>query len=108
MNGSILIFRTKPDGVGIDLVVLKRIMVGHGGNVEVSSKQGEGTTFSLVFPLERRRSIRVCRLDKKKGRFFLAVVLMKGLSAQRLCDLCERHMWTLSGSILKKTHTRNP
>ncbi len=58
-------FRTKPDGVGIDLVVLKRIMVGHGGNVEVNSKQGEGTTFSLVFPLERRRPIRVCRLDKK-------------------------------------------
>lgn len=56
-------FRTKPDGVGIDLLVLKRIMESHGGRVEVRSKQGEGTTFSLAFPLERRRSIRACRLE---------------------------------------------
>ncbi|MBW2318715.1 MAG: PAS domain S-box protein [Deltaproteobacteria bacterium] len=55
-------FRTKPDRVGIDLAVVKRIMDSHVGSVEVTSKQGQGTTFFLVFPLERRRSIRVCRL----------------------------------------------
>lgn len=56
-------FRTKPDGVGIDLAVVKRIMDSHGGRVEVKSKQGEGTTFSLVFPLERRRPVRIARLQ---------------------------------------------
>lgn len=56
-------FRTKPDGVGIDLAVVKRIMDSHGGSVEASSKQGQGTTFFLTFPLERRRSIRICRLE---------------------------------------------
>jgi PAS domain S-box-containing protein len=56
-------FSTKSDGAGLDLAVLKRIMESHGGSVNVKSKQGEGTTFSLVFPLERRRPIRVARLN---------------------------------------------
>jgi PAS domain S-box-containing protein len=51
-------FSTKSDGTGLDLAVLKRIMEIHGGRVEVRSKLAEGTTFSLVFPLERRRGIR--------------------------------------------------
>lgn len=56
-------FSTKADGVGIDLAVVKRIVDSHGGQVEVRSKQGEGTTFLLMFPLERRRSIRASRLQ---------------------------------------------
>ena len=52
-------FKTKPQGIGIDLAVVKRIMDGHGGHVEVRSEYGEGTTFSLFFPLERRRSVRI-------------------------------------------------
>jgi PAS domain S-box-containing protein len=56
-------FSTRSDGAGLDLAVLKRIMDSHGGSVEVKSKQGEGTTFSLLFPVERRRPIRVARLD---------------------------------------------
>ncbi len=55
-------FRTKPDGVGIDLAVVKRIMDSHGGSVEVESTPGKGTAFSLLFPLERRRSVRTRRL----------------------------------------------
>jgi PAS domain S-box-containing protein len=56
-------FRTKPAGIGIDLAVVKRIMKRHGGRVEAKSKPGEGTTFLLAFPLERRRSIRVSPLE---------------------------------------------
>jgi len=52
-------FKTKPQGIGIDLAVVKRIMDSHGGRVEVRSEYGEGTTFSLFFPLERRRSVRI-------------------------------------------------
>jgi PAS domain S-box-containing protein len=55
-------FRTKPTGIGIDLAVVKRIMAGHTGHVEVTSKKEEGATFLLAFPLERRRSIRVSAL----------------------------------------------
>ncbi len=57
-------FSTKSDGTGLDLAVLKRIMEIHGGKVEVQSKLNEGTTFSLVFPMERRRRIRAGLLQE--------------------------------------------
>jgi PAS domain S-box-containing protein len=56
-------FSTKADGAGIDLAIVKRIMNSHGGSIEVNSKRGEGTTFVLLFPLERRRSIRISHLQ---------------------------------------------
>jgi signal transduction histidine kinase len=62
-------YRTKPTGVGIDLAVVKQIMNRHGGRVEVESKPGEGTTFLLVFPLERRRPIRMSRLENYEDGF---------------------------------------
>src|SRR5262249_44564056 len=37
-------------GTGIGLFVLKSIVSAHGGNVTVTSKVGEGTSFELVFP----------------------------------------------------------
>jgi PAS domain S-box-containing protein len=55
-------FSTKADRAGIDLPVVKKIIEGHGGQIEVSSKPGEGTTCVLKFPLERRRAIRISRL----------------------------------------------
>jgi PAS domain S-box-containing protein len=51
-------FSTKPDGAGIDLGIVKRVMEAHGGKVEVSSEQQRGANFFLEFPLERRRPIR--------------------------------------------------
>lgn len=56
-------FSTKPDRVGMNLAIAKRIMESHGGRIWVKTKIAEGTTFSLLFPLERRRSIRVARLE---------------------------------------------
>ena len=38
-------------GTGIGLAIVKYIMEAHGGHVEVLSELGEGTTFSLHFPL---------------------------------------------------------
>jgi signal transduction histidine kinase len=57
-------FSTKSDGTGLDLAVLKRIVESHGGDVDVKSKPGEGATFSLRFPLERRRPFRVSLFEK--------------------------------------------
>ena len=54
-------FRTKADGVGIDLTVLKRVVESQGGVIDVESQPGKGTTFTLRFPIERRRSVRTCR-----------------------------------------------
>ncbi len=55
-------FSTKADGAGIDLAIVKRIVEGHGGTAHVRSKQGHGATFSLRFPLERRRAIRISEI----------------------------------------------
>ena len=47
---------TKPDGHGIGLSIVRRIVRDHGGRVDVMSKPGEGTCFRLVFPLADRKA----------------------------------------------------
>jgi len=46
-------FTTKASGTGLGLAVVRRIVEGHGGTVAVRSTPGEGTVFSLRFPLGR-------------------------------------------------------
>ncbi|MBI5298677.1 MAG: HAMP domain-containing histidine kinase [Deltaproteobacteria bacterium] len=41
----------KKGGTGLGLSFCKQIVEAHGGSIGVSSRPGEGTTFSLVFPL---------------------------------------------------------
>ena len=60
-------FSTKADGVGIDLALVKRILEIHRGSVGVQSVLGEGTTFLLEFPLDRRRPIRTCLFPREQG-----------------------------------------
>ncbi len=47
-------FTTKPEGkgVGLGLAVLYGIVEAHGGDVDVRSKLGEGTTFTVRLPLQ--------------------------------------------------------
>ncbi len=59
-------FSTKPDGAGVDLTIVKQVMEYHYGKVKVISKEGEGTTFSLFFPLEKRSPIRISHIEHKK------------------------------------------
>lgn len=44
----------KTGGAGIGLAIVKAIVKAHGGRVEVKSKEGEGSTFSVFLPLEPR------------------------------------------------------
>ena len=41
--------RHNPKGVGLGLKIVRHIMDAHGGSVELSSEEGEGSTFGLVF-----------------------------------------------------------
>lgn len=44
-------FTTKKNGSGIGLSVAQKIVDAHGGRIDVSSRVGEGTAFSVVLPL---------------------------------------------------------
>jgi len=44
-------FTTKHDGTGLGLAIVHRIVEDHHGFIEVSSKVGKGTTFTVNFPL---------------------------------------------------------
>ncbi len=41
----------KIDGTGLGLFIVKTVVEAHGGTVNVESKEGEGTTFSIRFPI---------------------------------------------------------
>ncbi|MCM3881116.1 MAG: ATP-binding protein [Vicinamibacterales bacterium] len=45
-----LYFTTKPEGTGIGLSIVYRIVQLHGGEIEVESTQDRGTTFRLLLP----------------------------------------------------------
>jgi two-component system NtrC family sensor kinase len=52
-------FTTKPEGkgVGLGLAVSYGIIEAHGGDIEVTSKVGEGTTFTVSLPLQPRPGV---------------------------------------------------
>lgn len=47
------LFTTKPKGVGLGLTVCRNLTEANGGRIGVASRLGEGTTFSLMLPVER-------------------------------------------------------
>jgi PAS domain S-box-containing protein len=44
-------FTTKDKGVGMGLALAHKVITAHGGRVEVESRQGKGTTFTVILPL---------------------------------------------------------
>ncbi len=46
---------TKAKGNGLGLMIVKRIVEGHGGTIECSSREGEGTCFTIRLPRANRR-----------------------------------------------------
>jgi signal transduction histidine kinase len=46
-------YTTKEKGVGLGIPLASEIIRGHGGEIRVVSRKGEGTTFEVVLPRER-------------------------------------------------------
>jgi signal transduction histidine kinase len=43
-------FSTKETGTGLGLAIVKKAVDDHDGSISVTSKQGEGTTFTVIIP----------------------------------------------------------
>jgi CheY-like chemotaxis protein/two-component sensor histidine kinase len=69
-------YSTKSAGRGMGLAAIRGIVENHGGEVAVSSRPGEGSTFSVLLPAsaERRKSVRsaVPGTRPATGRILLA------------------------------------
>jgi two-component system, sporulation sensor kinase E len=48
-------FSTKRGGHGLGMMIVQRILRGHGGQIALESAAGRGTTVTLQFPLKDRR-----------------------------------------------------
>jgi len=48
------LFTTKPKGIGLGLAITKRLVEQNGGEIEIASQAGQGTTFTVKLPLEKR------------------------------------------------------
>ncbi len=46
-------FTTRENGTGLGLFMAKNIITAHGGTIEVDSREGMGTTFTISLPAER-------------------------------------------------------
>ncbi|MBN1966272.1 MAG: response regulator [Anaerolineae bacterium] len=49
-------FSTKVDGTGLGLAITYGIVEGHSGRIEVESKVGSGTAFTVILPFETKTS----------------------------------------------------
>jgi signal transduction histidine kinase len=45
-------FSTKADGTGLGLALVHRIVQDHGGEINVHSRPGQGTTFTITMPAD--------------------------------------------------------
>lgn len=53
-NNRGLLQSSKPEGAGLGLMVVKRIVESHGGALRLKSSSNQGTSIAIVFPVSRQ------------------------------------------------------
>ncbi len=48
-------FTSKPAGTGLGLAISAHIVTQHGGQIEVESSEGQGSTFRVILPYQPNR-----------------------------------------------------
>lgn len=48
-------FTTRKTGTGLGLLIVRRIIREHGGEIDISSRIGQGTTVSIILPLVQKK-----------------------------------------------------
>jgi signal transduction histidine kinase len=56
-------YTTKEKGLGLGLPLAHEIIRGHGGEIHVQSREGKGTTFEILLPVERRNEVRGAKAE---------------------------------------------
>ena len=77
-------YTTKMEGSGLGLAVVYSIVTRHQGRIEVSSRQGEGTTFTIHLPASRQEVAAGASSDKPLTRRTGRVLVMDDDKAVRL------------------------
>ena len=49
------LFTTKAKGMGFGLAISRRVVEAHGGSINVESRPGEGSTFTVILPIRKAK-----------------------------------------------------
>lgn len=76
-------FSTKEEGTGMGLTQVFSTIYQHGATIDVKSKEGQGTTFTIEFPIN---------ISKTDGVIDLQLDYEEGISFKEYVELNEKHL----------------